>query len=59
MKFFSILFLAISLLQAETSPSVNWLTDYPEAKAIAKQEKKNILMYFTGSDWCGPCKMLK
>ena len=24
----------------------------------AKKEKKPVLIYFTGSDWCGPCKIL-
>jgi len=36
-----------------------WLTDYDTAISIAKQQKKNVLAYFTGSDWCPPCKMLK
>ena len=25
----------------------------------AEQTDKNVLIYFTGSDWCPPCKMLK
>lgn len=37
----------------------NWLTDYDTAINIAKKEKKNVLVYFTGSDWCRPCKVLK
>lgn len=36
-----------------------WLTDYEIALKKASKEKKNILVYFTGSDWCAPCKMLK
>lgn len=35
-----------------------WLTDLPKAKAKAKAEKKLVLMDFTGSDWCPPCKAL-
>lgn len=38
---------------------VYWLTDFDQAKKKAKKTNKPILMYFTGSDWCGPCKMLK
>ncbi|NER16764.1 thioredoxin family protein [Spongiivirga citrea] len=38
---------------------LDWLTDLDKAQKIAKKESKPILMYFTGSDWCGPCKMLK
>lgn len=37
----------------------NWLTDFEDAKTLSKATEKPILMYFTGSDWCGPCKMLK
>ena len=36
-----------------------WTEDYAAALAQAKQDGKYILMYFTGSDWCGWCKRLK
>lgn len=36
-----------------------WITDFELAKNQAKEQNKNILMYFTGSDWCKPCKILK
>ncbi|MEP2281404.1 thioredoxin family protein [Maribacter sp.] len=36
-----------------------WLTNYDTAISKAKKQKKNVLVYFTGSDWCPPCKMLK
>lgn len=39
--------------------NLNWLTDFNEAKSISSNENKPILVYFTGSDWCAPCKMLK
>ena len=35
-----------------------WLTDFDEAKAKALEEKKPILIDFTGSDWCGWCVKL-
>jgi thioredoxin-related protein len=35
-----------------------WLTDLPKAMAQAKSEKKMVLLDFTGSDWCPPCKNL-
>jgi thioredoxin-related protein len=35
-----------------------WMTDLPKAEAKAKAEKKLVLMDFTGSDWCPPCKAL-
>lgn len=36
-----------------------WLTDFDEAKIVSAKQEKPILMYFTGSDWCSPCKKLK
>lgn len=32
-----------------------WLTDLEAAKQQAANEKKNLLIDFTGSDWCGWC----
>jgi thioredoxin-related protein len=32
-----------------------WLDNYDEAVKTAKAEKKDILMDFTGSDWCPMC----
>ena len=32
-----------------------WQTDFKAAQAKAKQEKKYLLVDFTGSDWCGWC----
>jgi thioredoxin-related protein len=46
--------LAVSLSAGEG----NWSTDLPAAIAQAKKEKKTVLMDFTGSDWCPPCKAL-
>ena len=35
-----------------------WLTDLAKAQEKAKAEKKMVLVDFTGSDWCPPCKAL-
>ena len=35
-----------------------WLTSLPDALAKAQTDKKLVLLDFTGSDWCPPCKML-
>ncbi|WP_397362559.1 thioredoxin family protein [Olleya sp. R77988] len=43
----------------EDMTNLNWLTDLDEAKKEALASEKPILLYFTGSDWCAPCKMLK
>lgn len=36
----------------------NFLTDFETAKTKAAKENKSLLVKFTGSDWCPPCKML-
>jgi thiol-disulfide isomerase/thioredoxin len=35
-----------------------WLIDFEAAKKKATEEKKNLLVNFTGSDWCGYCIQL-
>lgn len=37
----------------------NWQTNFEEAKVIAQKENKNILLVFSGSDWCAPCMKLE
>jgi len=63
MKKALILFILPIFLSAQADFDVvkdsKWLTDYENALKEAKKEDKNVLVYFTGSDWCPPCKMLK
>tara|TARA_R110002051_G_scaffold212601_1_gene277677 strand:- start:2106 stop:2564 length:459 start_codon:yes stop_codon:yes gene_type:complete len=65
MKFLTILFMFFLsfFVQAQENTSTleqkDWLSDYNSALETAKSNKRNILLYFTGSDWCPPCKMLK
>lgn len=35
--------------------SQKWNTTFEDAKIKAEKENKNILLVFSGSDWCGPC----
>jgi len=35
-----------------------WETNVEEAIALAKKEKKSVMLEFTGSDWCPPCIMM-
>lgn len=55
-----ILILSVALLMGglQTFAGENWLTDFNQAKARAKETNKPILALFTGSDWCPPCKKL-
>jgi thioredoxin-related protein len=48
-----------SIYAQNGSAKLNWETDFNSAKAIAQKNNKPILMLFTGSDWCTPCKLLK
>ncbi len=41
------------------SGQIQWMTNYQEAVAKAKAEKKSIVLFFTGSDWCGWCKKME
>lgn len=50
-----ILFLFIGTL----GYSQNWKTNFEEAKAQSILENKNILLVFSGSDWCTPCIKLE
>lgn len=36
-----------------------WLTDFEQAKRIAAEKNENILLNFSGSDWCAPCMRMK
>jgi thioredoxin-related protein len=51
----------LSLLLALAFPAfvhADWGTDYKAALAQAKSQNKLVLLDFTGSDWCGYCKLL-
>lgn len=38
---------------------LRWHTKYSEALQVAKKENKPLLLFFTGSDWCGWCKKIE
>ncbi|MDY0781092.1 thioredoxin family protein [Tenacibaculum sp. IB213877] len=37
---------------------ITWEVTFKDAVKKARKERKPILIYFTGSDWCGPCMRL-
>ena len=37
----------------------NWQYNLDEAKTLSKEENKQILLVFSGSDWCAPCIKLE
>jgi len=42
----------------ETELGLQWVMDFDKAKETARSEGKDLLINFTGSDWCGWCKRL-
>ena len=59
MKKISILFVLFFGMQLVQSQELKWHTDVKEAIAIGNKEKKPLMMFFTGSDWCGWCIRLQ
>jgi thioredoxin-related protein len=56
----SLLLVAItSILSTLPAFANGWGEDYSAALAAAAKEHKNVLLDFTGSDWCGWCIRLK
>ena len=50
---------ALGLLCAASAPADSaWGNDYKKAQEQAKASHKLVLLYFTGSDWCGYCIQL-
>jgi len=49
----------ILLLMTACSHGQTWTTDFDQAKKDAANENKNILLVFSGSDWCAPCIKLE
>ncbi|GLB53783.1 hypothetical protein NBRC110019_28240 [Neptunitalea chrysea] len=49
---------AVSLGQAQDNELV-WHTSFAKAKEISQKQNKPMLLFFTGSDWCGWCKRLQ
>lgn len=50
--------LAISATSFAFAAGEGWITDFEKAKTQAAEENKSILLEFTGSDWCPPCKQM-
>ena len=54
------LFLLFLLLSSSTpSEKTEWYSDFNDAQSVANENKKPILLFFSGSDWCKPCIRLR
>ena len=56
-----LVFIIIALAQTNNAQTVdlNWHTDLSKAVSISINQKRPIMLFFTGSDWCGWCMRLK
>lgn len=59
-KIFLILLMTLgSLLVNAQDSELTWHTNIDKAMAISKKENKPLMLFFTGSDWCGWCIRLQ
>ena len=58
----SILFSAFALItfvSFSQKESLTWHTDLQKAISLSQKDKKPMMLFFTGSDWCGWCHKLQ
>ncbi len=54
----NVLAIASLLILAPSGFAAYWTEDFSAAKKSAKENHNDLLIDFTGSDWCGYCMML-
>jgi protein disulfide-isomerase len=59
MKKFSLFFVFILFSVTAHSQDLKWYTDVKEASAVSMKTNKPLMLFFTGSDWCGWCMKLQ
>ena len=57
-KILFILFIAFASVSANAQEQ-EWHTDFDKAMKLSEESKKPLLLFFTGSDWCGWCIRLQ
>ncbi len=50
---------ALTVRAQANAQELEWHTDVAKAVSLSEKSKKPILMFFTGSDWCGWCMKLQ
>lgn len=53
------LILGLLLFTSSFFQAQNWQSNFEQAKELATKESKNIVLVFSGSDWCAPCMKLE
>ena len=59
MKKIALLLIAILFSFSANAQELTWHTDMAKASELSIKEKKPMLLFFTGSDWCGWCIRLQ
>lgn len=54
-----VLIMASATTQAQTAKPLVWETNLEAATKVSLKTKKPLLLFFTGSDWCGWCIRLQ
>ena len=54
-----LILIGLILMVSSTIMAQHWETDLNTAEKRAKDEGRNILLVFSGSDWCAPCMKLE
>ena len=54
-----IVLFGLSLLLTTSLLAQQWTANWGEAQKQANEKERNILLVFSGSDWCGPCIKLE
>ncbi|RZJ28899.1 MAG: thioredoxin family protein [Flavobacterium sp.] len=57
-KIFIALLLVVGTMTVQAQ-ELTWHTDMKKAMEVSKKSKKPIMLFFTGSDWCGWCMRLQ
>lgn len=55
----AIIILSLLCFGISFSQEITWHTDMNKASELSIKEKKPLLLFFTGSDWCGWCIRLQ
>lgn len=60
---FTLLFLFTTLsppqLAANQGNEIHWMTNYEKAKELSIETQRPMVLFFTGTDWCGWCNKLE
>lgn len=56
---FLLFFVLFSANLSAQKEQLTWYTDLNEASKVSSETKKPLMLFFTGSDWCGWCVRLQ